>query len=123
MITFLGKKDPSWSPVGRYETWRMPDPHRLKHDEGCSLILLIIHSHPKIEHNELFELLKPYNTYKTAYDLMFHCDLTFLNASKMVDVDEFINLKRPIETESWHYSITQLGIDVLKQNRLVKVDQ
>ena len=119
---FHGKKDPSWSSVGRYESWRMPDLHHLKHDEGCGLILLTIYSHPKIEHNELFELLKLYTTHKIVYEMMFSYDLTFLNACKMIeetDVLEF--LKSEEDQSSLRYSITQLGIDVLKQNGLVKV--
>ena len=120
----LGKKDPSWSSVGRYESWRMPDLHHLKHDEGCGLILLTIYSHPKIEHNELFELLKLYNTHKIVYEMMFSYDLTFLSASKMIEETEVLEFLKSEDDESYlRYSITQLGIDVLKQNELIKVDK
>ena len=121
---FLGKDSQS-SSVGRYESWRMPDLHHLKHDEGCGLILLTIYSHPKIEHNELFELLKLYTNHKTVYEMMFSYDLTFLNASKMIEETEFLKSEENKHKgkSSVRYSITQLGIDVLKQNGLVEVDE
>ena len=120
----LGKKDPLCSSVGRYESWRMPDLHHLKHDEGCGLILLTIYSHPKIEHNELFALLKLYSTHKTVYEMMFSYDLTFLSSCKMIEETDFLEyLYSEDDSSSFRYSITQLGIDVLKQNGLVKVDK
>jgi len=120
----LGKKNSLLSSVGWYESWRMPDLHHLKHDEGCGLVLLTIYSHPKIEHNVLFELLQLYNTHKTVYEMMFSYDLTFLNACKMIEETEVLEfLKSEDDKSSVRYSITQLGIDVLKQNGLVEVDE
>lgn len=121
-VDFHDKKNPLLSSVGWYESWRMPDLHHLKHDEGCGLVLLTIYSHPKIEHNELFELLKLYTAHKTVYEIMFSYDLTFLSASKMIEETEVLEfLKSEEDTSSHRYSITQLGIDVLKQNGLVEV--